>query len=305
LNEKEKIELSDSEPKNEEVKFNPIEIGDDGIITLRQRFNSSVKISLHGATLLSWNLFGTEMIFLSSKAKIGVADKAIRGGIPIVFPQFGPGPLKQHGFARLLKWSVVGQNVDTQNGDVSIALSLDANEQTRKVWDYSFNLLYSVVLRAKTLHCKLAVKNTDKKSFSFTALLHTYFPVDDISKTRIHGLQGATYIDKVDPGEKKEQDSKLQIKGEVDRVYKDVKNEIHIGDGGNAEVVVSKTGFKDIVVWNPWKEKAKGMDDMGDDEYAKMVCVEAGSVATPIVLQAGERWEGGQVLSVTFSKKTS
>ena len=55
-----------------------------------------MKIHHYGATVLSWIVDGTEKLFLSSKAILD-GTKAIRGGIPLVFPQFGPGVLQQHG----------------------------------------------------------------------------------------------------------------------------------------------------------------------------------------------------------------
>ena len=49
---------------------------------------------------------GQELIFVSPKA-VRDGTKAIRGGIPICWPSFGPwseGP--QHGFARTSRWEV-------------------------------------------------------------------------------------------------------------------------------------------------------------------------------------------------------
>lgn len=44
----------------------------------------SVKIHLHGATVISWTRHGKELLFLSSKALLN-GTKPIRGGIPLVF----------------------------------------------------------------------------------------------------------------------------------------------------------------------------------------------------------------------------
>ena len=45
----------------------------------------SVEILLHGATILSWQSRGRENLWLSEKAVLD-GSKAVRGGIPIVFP---------------------------------------------------------------------------------------------------------------------------------------------------------------------------------------------------------------------------
>ena len=51
-----------------------------------------------------------------------------------------------------------------------------------------------------------------------------------------------------------------------------------------------------LVVWNPWEEKAKAMSDFGDDEYPKMLCVEAGHVSSPVTLDPGASFIAGQVI---------
>ena len=65
---------------------------------------------------------GEEMIYLSSKSAMD-GSKAVRGGIPICFPNFGPwkaGP--QHGFARTsYDWKIHHPpQVDGDTGDVKV-----------------------------------------------------------------------------------------------------------------------------------------------------------------------------------------
>lgn len=64
-----------------------------------------------GATCISWKSSDEkERLFLSSKADIQ-GSKGVRGGIPVVFPFFGPQTrdehkgLSQHGFARTSIWT--------------------------------------------------------------------------------------------------------------------------------------------------------------------------------------------------------
>ena len=66
------------------------------------------EIYLHGAHLTSWvPAGGSEALFLSPKAEF-VQGSAIRGGVPVIFPQFSDlGPLPKHGFARTLDWEPV------------------------------------------------------------------------------------------------------------------------------------------------------------------------------------------------------
>ena len=61
---------------------------------------------------------------------------------------------------------------------------------------------------------------------------------------------------------------------------------------------VSATGLPDVVLWNPWAEGARALDDMDEDEWREMLCVEAAVVAEPVSLAPGARWEGAQRLAV-------
>ena len=68
----------------------------------------SVTVHLWGATITSWKVNNKEQLFLSNSAIYDTrkpGGKAIRGGIPIVFPQFGEGAMLQHGFARVSNWT--------------------------------------------------------------------------------------------------------------------------------------------------------------------------------------------------------
>ena len=137
--------------------------------------------------MTSWKVDGKEKLFLSSKAVLD-GSKAIRGGIPVVFPNFGPWELgPQHGFARILPWNVAHQT------ESSVTLSLEPCKKTREMWDFSFKLEYTgeenvnpfkesdqfvVRIDESSLYTIMTVENTDQKAFDFTALLHTYLHVD-------------------------------------------------------------------------------------------------------------------------------
>ncbi len=70
---------------------------------------------------------------------------------------------------------------------------------------------------------------------------------------------------------------------------------ITVSEKGAGGFEVTRDMLPDVVVWNPWIEKSKGMADFGPEEgYKNMVCVEAGSVNAWNTLEAGDAWEGGQ-----------
>ncbi|ORX68322.1 aldose 1-epimerase, partial [Linderina pennispora] len=256
---------------------------------------SSCEVYLFGATVTSWKSQGKERLYVSSLAKLD-GTKAVRGGIPLVFPQFGPGALPQHGFARNTTWELVDSN---DHGASAVArFRLTDSEQTRlSKWPYKFSIIYTVDLTATTLSTILQFANTDEKPFEFTSLLHTYFGVPHISDAVVEGLKGVEYADKVLGTESVEERDLVSIDRNEDRVYRDVPGDVCVRYGGDA-VRLKRFNFKDIVLWNPWAELAKGMGDFADAEYVNMVCVEAGTVASAIKLAPGETASYGQLLTV-------
>ncbi|KAF9364898.1 hypothetical protein BGX34_012139 [Mortierella sp. NVP85] len=223
--------------------------------------------------------------------------------IPLVFPVFGKSKaphvtanLPQHGFARISHWELDnssdhGETVTAQFGNIA--------KEHRDFWPFDFALIYTVKLTALTIETHLKVHNTGDRPFDFNTLLHTYFLIPDVEKVRVVGLDGYDYVDKVLQQTSK-QEGKVVIAGEVDSVYAGVKTsdiQIQFGDGEKG-IQVHKNGLNDIVVWNPWVVKSKGMADFGDDEYNRMICVEAGQVAEFLTLAAGGSWEGSQILSL-------
>jgi glucose-6-phosphate 1-epimerase len=117
--------------------------------------------------------------------------KAIRGGIPIVWPQFGPGPLPQHGFARVKPWRVGKKST---SGGLSVELHLSHDDDTLKIWPYKFNLTLTISLGEHSLSQELTVDNQDDQTFEFTALFHTYFKVDSITTTKMYVYMFHFYV---------------------------------------------------------------------------------------------------------------
>lgn len=269
------------------------------LVELKNSSGSSLTVHLYGATVISWKCQETEHIFVSSKSLFN-NKKAIRGGIPLVFPQFGAWDLgPQHGFARINRWSLKEQKKE-QNGDCSAVFTLTDNESTKAMWDFKFELQYTVKLQAESFVTSLKVSNTDSKSFDFTCLLHTYLKVPDVTTVKVTGLSGLTYTDKVtDGGQHKEEREVVVVAENVDRIYEntpDVHNVLNTMNGRNIKIV--KTNLPDTVVWNPWVEKAKGMADFGDNDYPEMICVEAGLVSSRKSLSPGEEYTGSQIISI-------
>jgi hypothetical protein len=133
--------------------------------------------------------------------------RAIRGGIPIVFPWFGPSrhtpTAPQHGFARTTTWHLDGVE-SADSGSLTLTLSLDDGDVGSPFWLKRFRAIYSVTF-AQTLSLRLAVQNRAMHPIVFEEALHNCFAISDVAEIAISGLTGTTYIDKTDAARRKVQ----------------------------------------------------------------------------------------------------
>jgi len=267
---------------------------------------SFAEIYMFGATLTSWIVEGQERLFLSEKAILD-GTKAIRGGIPIVFPQFNTKlttDLPSHGFARISNWKWGGINVNTPDKkEVSFILTdKEVDKKYLEIWPHQFKLVYTVLLEGKSLKTTIKIKNTGNEPWLFNTLLHTYFNVDDINEANVQGLINCNYIDTSPEGngEKNiESRQKVVFQKEVDSIYYDVNQKsFRLHTGFKNDIIAEKCTLPDVVVWNPWIEKSSKMADFGVESYPNMFCFEVGSVYQPIELDVDAVYEGGQVLTV-------
>ena len=282
--------------------FNPMASATtvEDLVMLELDAGNSVSVSLHGATVTSWRQKGEEVLFLSSKAVFD-NKKAIRGGIPICFPQFGPwefGP--QHGFARTTRWSVYHPPTSLDDGTITAILELSDNEQTRALWNYQFTLLYSITLTHSSLELKIGVENSSPKPFDFTLLLHPYFCVSNVDAVSISGFENSQFFDKnKDSAQVSQPEDEVRITCATDKVFPNVNGPHALLDPNkNRVVAIHKENFPDTVVWNPWNEGAKKMSDFGDDEFAHMVCVEPGYVSGRVCLEPFREFNASMTLIV-------
>ena len=259
---------------------------------------ASVTVYLHGAHVSSWMYKGEEMLFMSEQAVYN-GSKALRGGVPICFPQFGDlGPVKaQHGFARNLPWTLV-EKVQTP-GSAMVRLSL-FTMQPESEWPHPYVLTNTVTISAGgKLTQELSVMNPGAGPFTFTTALHTYFRVA-ASGAKVTGLLGKTYLDSLD-GRASKQDAAETVvfPGEVDRIYMDVPRTVTVSDSKRLFQIDTNEEFADAIVWNPFIDKAKRMGDYGDDEWKLHVCHEVARTGQPVTLAPGKMWTGKQEITAS------
>ena len=232
---------------------------------------ATATVVLQGAHLVSWkSADGIERLYVSERSAFE-PGRAIRGGIPVCFPQFAKrGPLMQHGFARTQDWTCTGAG----------RFALEASPETLATWPHRFRLELAATIGGARLDVELRVRNTGDRALDFTAALHTYLLVADAASARLEGLQREP-ITAAEP---------------IDRVYLAPPSVTWLHDAGRT-LRIEQRGFTDTVVWNPGRERTAQMADMPPEGYRTMLCVEAAAVEPPVVLAPGAEWSGRQSIS--------
>lgn len=250
--------------------------------------HSECQISLHGAQVLSFIPKGSQDVLWLSSTACYQKNRAIRGGIPLCFPWFASVAKPAHGFARLMEWEVVQSGID-EKGNPHILLRLESNNESKKLFDYDF-CAELIVNLSKKLQLTFIVKNHDKKAFIITEAMHSYFNISHVSTASVFGLENIPYIDSLDSDKVKSEDKAITIEREVDRIYHDSGARCVINDTGfNREIIITKENSASTIVWNPWRDKSRKMDDFEEDGYHHMLCVESGNVGeNEVHIKSGE-----------------
>ena len=243
-------------------------------------------IALQGAHVMTWAPKGAHpVIWLSREAKLA-PGKSIRGGVPVCWPWFGPHVTQPsfpgHGFARTVSWEVVRTEA-AADGSTQLGFRIVDSGIPRAQWPYRTECQLSVSV-GSALTMNLTTRNLGTEDIMIGDALHTYFEVGDVRRVAIHGLDGCSYLDKVDGGARKRQCGPVTIASEVDRIYLDSAADCEIEDPTlGRRIRISKRGSRSTVVWNPWVDKAAKMGDLGDEGYLNMVCVESANAAEDVV----------------------
>lgn len=264
---------------------------------------AEAEVYLHGAHLTSYKPAGrAEVMFLSGKS-LFQSGKAIRGGVPICFPWFGPRANEPaapaHGFARLESFELESAQSDP-DGTVHLSLLLHANDKTRRWWGAEFALRHRITLGNK-LSMSLEMTNLGTQPITFEQAQHTYLSVADIHRVKILGLENARYLSRIEPGNDHRQPERpITFSGETDRTYLDTTATCVLEDPVmGRQIRIEKSGSHSTVIWNPWIAKSAAMADFGDDEWPGMVCIETANIGPNAVqLAAGAQHVMSTAISV-------
>lgn len=251
----------------------------------------TVWVALQGAHVVSWQAAGRERLYLSPN-NVWDGHSAIRGGMPVCFPQFNQrGSLPKHGFARNSVWTTGPATV--QDAHVQQDFTLASSAQSLALWPQRFEATLRVTLAPNELTVALSVHNTDAQALQFSGALHSYLAVDDIAQARLRGLQGQPEWDALADTHASAADE-LQFDGEFDRVYGAAPGLLALQDGVHRLEISQSPGWANSVVWNPGRDKCAAMADLPADGFSHFVCVEAAQVMSPITVAAAANWQGWQ-----------
>ncbi len=284
-----------------EFTFPMTEVLGQPAVRIQSPDGAHATVLLHGGHLVSWcPAGGQEQLYLSPDA-VATEGKAVRGGVPVIFPQFeqrGPDTsLPRHGLARTRTWSIESSGLGKAHAQITLALDDDAS--TRALWPHSFTLELTVSVSDQRLDLELHVHNPGNTSWPFAAALHTYLAVSDLGAVRLQGLEGCHYIDSVAGGEAIEDHPEKRFYGEMDRIYAQAPS-LLLRDGPR-RLGIEAHDMPDVVLWNPGPDKCADLVDMPDGDWQRMLCVEAARISEPLTLGPDERWTGRQSLTLLAS----
>ena len=259
---------------------------------------------LHGAQVTSWKPAGNdEVLFLSTKSRWQEAQ-AIRGGIPICFPWFrakaDDPKAPAHGFVRTRSWQL--ESIVEDKSGVCVSMSIESDEQTRRWWPADFRLLHRVVFGPK-LTLELICTNTGKTGLRFEEALHAYNRVADVANVRLEGLEAVHFLDNTDSNAAKVQHGDVTIASATDNAFLGTENDVDLIDPElRRHIRLEKANSLTTVVWNPWREGAARLGDLGDGEWTQFLCVAASNIlAASVTLAPGEEHKMTAVLSIVKS----
>ncbi|NVO07953.1 MAG: D-hexose-6-phosphate mutarotase [Rhodoferax sp.] len=257
---------------------------------------ASATITLHGAHVVSWlSAAGVEQLYLSPNTRFE-SGQAIRGGVPVVFPQFNTrGVLPRHGFARTCRWAV-REDEGSDPGACSVTLDLQNHKVIQSLWPFAFGCALTVALQEDRLVMTLTVSNKGTVPLSFQAALHTYLAVGAIESVVLSGLEGSAFEDCTAAGGNAiKPHTPFKPFDATDRIYFNAPDHLQLQSAlGQTELLQS--GFNDVVVWNPGGAAAACPPDLPQDGFRHFLCVEAARIGQPVELGPEQVWSGTQTL---------
>lgn len=255
----------------------------------KQSTNST--LNFHGGAVTSWKVFNEEQLFIKDESKFDNINP-ILGGIHVVFPNFNMDQIymPNNGFARFCEWKLPKEPY-VFNNNIAVEIELRDNVVMKALhWNHHFHMTFNIILGLTTLTSIVGVNNPSRNtSISFNIAIETFLRLSSIDQSQIFGLTGCEYIDKVNCETNVNKETPLVIKENVDRIYRNVNNQIFIHDlPERRKIKMSKLNLPDIFVLNPWI-----------DEYKQSICIASGFISHMTTLGPNSWFHAAQRLEIT------
>jgi glucose-6-phosphate 1-epimerase len=278
---------------------------------IRARITTTIgtaDLYLQGAHVAAWQPAGEQPVLFLSERSLFTPGKAIRGGIPIIFPWFGSRTATQdsprtdgpsHGFARTELWQLDFATLTDDN--LHLSLSLAPNDRSRSLGFDNFRLAYQLTL-GRDLHLRLMVANDGPAPLHIEEAFHTYLHVGDVEQVQVHGLANTEYLDKTDDLRRKRQyEQFITPTAETDRLYLNTPSPITLDDPTlHRRLTLTKANSSNTVLWNPWSTGTGTLPDMTPDGWRSMLCIEtANANENALVLHPHETHVMETTISIT------
>lgn len=237
----------------------------------------TASLCLQGAHLTSWKPEGQEECLFLSPNAVFAPGKAIRGGIPVCWPWFGPRKnAPSHGVARISRWRLHHQETDKQ-GNVLLSLAFYPEDEAYPAAILRLTLGRTLVMKLET--------TARMQSCKLTEAFHNYFAVGNLTKCRVHGLDDIPFREEA-AQPMKHGERPLAPLGCLDRVYdcpacsgKTVLEDLVL----NRAITVERNHASSVIVWNPGQQGANNMADLGAASWNKFLCVEVGNAGSRFI----------------------
>ncbi len=239
---------------------------------------ASASIALQGAHIYEFTPVNGDNLLFVSTAETFEAGSAIRGGIPVCWPWFGPHTKNKtapaHGLVRDVNWQYEVISDHDARTDIKFWFET-TGDNANFPYRARVELLASI---GDTLVVSLTTSNLDDQPFLISQALHTYFKCKDVADVRLHGLAGACFLDKL-TSENRYVPTEFRFDQEIDWVLQEPGAPVGFTGLGHANIKLTRLGSRSLVIWNPWVEKSKTLSHFQADDYRQMFCVETGNVS--------------------------
>ncbi|WP_458373703.1 D-hexose-6-phosphate mutarotase [Pseudomonas laurylsulfatiphila] len=256
-------------------------------------------VAQQGAHILSYQLAGQPPLIWLNDEAVFKTGKSIRAGIPVCWPWFGnfarnPQSVQAmrtsneapsaHGFVRAMDWELGG--IEAEGESLKVEFLLPYPEGGFPGWPHQVDLTMTIRLDEQ-LHIQLTSHNRGTDTVSISQALHSYFAVSDVRDVHVEGVDGLNYIETLDNWKTVAQTGDLRFTGETDRIYLDAPPQLSIVDPAwERRIVLTSSGSRTAVIWNPWIDRAAAFSDMADDGWQRMLCIETANVMGDVVTLA-------------------